>query len=89
MNIPSIASIENLKTPSFEELVKSSSFLGAKLSKQENGEVKNLSEALSPREHRLPFAAINWIMCSIDVAVEIVQLVSENDKISVVWNFPR
>ncbi|KAH6821999.1 P-loop containing nucleoside triphosphate hydrolases superfamily protein [Perilla frutescens var. hirtella] len=54
MNIPSIASIENLKTPCFEELVKS-------LSKQANGgDVKQQHVSdLSSREPRLPLTAIN------------------------------
>ncbi|KAL0418146.1 UNVERIFIED_CONTAM: Kinesin-like protein KIN-5D [Sesamum radiatum] len=58
INPPSIASIEELKTPSFEELLKS--FWDARSSKQANGDVKHILEAVvSLRDSRLPLTAIN------------------------------
>ncbi|XP_012838663.1 PREDICTED: 125 kDa kinesin-related protein [Erythranthe guttata] len=56
---PSAASIEELRTPSFEELLKS--FWDAKSSKQQaNGEVKHILEAaVSLRDPRVPLTAIN------------------------------
>ncbi|KAL2239500.1 UNVERIFIED_CONTAM: Kinesin-like protein KIN-5D [Sesamum indicum] len=55
INLPSIGSIEELRTPSFEELLKS--FWDAKSSKQANGDTKHFSEAF--RDPRLPLTAIN------------------------------
>ncbi|PIN10075.1 Kinesin-like protein [Handroanthus impetiginosus] len=58
INPPSIASIEELRTPSFEELLKS--FWDAKSSKQPNGDVKHMLEAAaSVRDSRVPLTAIN------------------------------
>ncbi|XP_073311252.1 kinesin-like protein KIN-5D [Primulina huaijiensis] len=58
INIPSISSIEELRTPSFEELLKS--FWDAKSLKQANGEVKQMLEAVvSLRDSRLPLTAVN------------------------------
>ncbi|KAK4441131.1 Kinesin-like protein KIN-5D [Sesamum alatum] len=58
INPPSIASIEELKTPSFEELLRS--FWDARSSKQANGDVKHILEAVvSLRDSRLPLTAIN------------------------------
>lgn len=58
-NLPSIASIEELKTPAFEELLKY--FWDAKTSKQANGDVKqHIVEAASPlKDSRVPLTAIN------------------------------
>ncbi|XP_027108683.1 kinesin-like protein KIN-5D [Coffea arabica] len=58
-NLPSIASIEELRTPAFEELLKS--FWDAKTSKQANGDVKqHIVEAASPlKDSRVPLTAIN------------------------------
>ncbi|KAG5515401.1 hypothetical protein RHGRI_036452 [Rhododendron griersonianum] len=61
-NLPSITSIEELITPSFEELLRA--FWDAKSSKQTNGDVKHLlgSYEGSPnsiRDSRFPLAAIN------------------------------
>lgn len=59
-NLPSITSIEELQTPSFEELLKH--FWDSKSSslKLPNGDVKHLEAAAqSPRDSRLPLAAIN------------------------------
>lgn len=61
-NLPSITSIEELKTPSFEELLKS--FWESKSSKQVNGEVKHIigsyeSPRSSARDSRVPLTAIN------------------------------
>ncbi|XP_058199652.1 kinesin-like protein KIN-5D [Rhododendron vialii] len=61
-NLPSITSIEELRTPSFEELLRA--FWDAKSSKQTNGDVKHLlgSYEGSPnsiRDSRFPLAAIN------------------------------
>nr|XP_010937758.1 kinesin-like protein KIN-5A [Elaeis guineensis] len=63
INLPSIASIEELRTPAFEELLKS--FWEARsTSKQANGEVKNHSgayesQAQALRDARVPLTAIN------------------------------
>ncbi|KAL6532629.1 Kinesin-like protein KIN-5D [Orobanche hederae] len=58
INPPTIASIEELRTPSFEELLKS--FWNANSSKQANGDVKNVSEAaFSLRDSRVPLTALN------------------------------
>ncbi|KAI3802173.1 hypothetical protein L1987_30303 [Smallanthus sonchifolius] len=54
--LPSMASIEELQTPSFEELLKQ--FWDSKSSLKSNGEVKHLKYQ-SPRDSRLPLAAIN------------------------------
>ncbi|XP_010253418.1 PREDICTED: kinesin-like protein KIN-5D isoform X2 [Nelumbo nucifera] len=60
-NLPSMASIEELRTPSFEELLKS--FWETRSPKQANGDVKHLSGAYeaaqSLRDSRLPLIAIN------------------------------
>lgn len=61
-NLPSIISIEELKTPSFEELLKS--FWESKTSKQANGELKHgigsyESPRSSARDSRVPLTAIN------------------------------
>ncbi|KAJ7980926.1 Kinesin-like protein [Quillaja saponaria] len=61
-NLPSVASIEELRTPSFEELLKS--FWDAKSTKQANGDVKYLAgefeaTALSVRDSRVPLTALN------------------------------
>ncbi|KAJ7947734.1 Kinesin-like protein [Quillaja saponaria] len=60
-NLPSIASIEELRTPSFEELLKS--FWDAKSAKLANGDIKHLAGALeaaqSVRDSRVPLTAIN------------------------------
>ncbi|XP_027088167.1 kinesin-like protein KIN-5D [Coffea arabica] len=58
-NLPSIASIEELKTPAFEELL--NSFWDAKTSKQANGDVKqHIVEVASPlKDSRVPLTAIN------------------------------
>ncbi|KAL8516151.1 hypothetical protein ACS0TY_014716 [Phlomoides rotata] len=58
INPPSIASIEELRTPSFEELLRA--FWEAKSSKQANGDVKHILEAaVSLRDSRLPLTALN------------------------------
>ncbi|GFP80330.1 125 kDa kinesin-related protein [Phtheirospermum japonicum] len=58
INPPSIASIEELRTPSFEDLLKS--FWDAKSSRQSNGDVKHILEAaVSLRDSRVPLTAIN------------------------------
>ncbi|KAJ4830991.1 Kinesin-like protein KIN-5D [Turnera subulata] len=61
INLPSIASIEELRTPSFEELLKS--FWDAKSTKQANGDIKHFvtayETAQSLRDSRLPLTAIN------------------------------
>lgn len=60
-NLPSITSIEELRTPAFEELLKS--FWDGKSSKQANGDIKHIIEAAaaahSLRDSRLPLTAIN------------------------------
>lgn len=60
-NLPSIESIEELRTPAFEELLKS--FRDAKSTKQANGDVKHAElayEALqSLGDSRVPLTAIN------------------------------
>ncbi|PON84175.1 Kinesin-like protein [Trema orientale] len=60
-NLPSVASIEELRTPAFEELLKS--FWDAKSVKQANGDVKHISGAYeaaqSLRDSRVPLTAIN------------------------------
>uniref|UniRef100_A0A5B6ZZT6 Kinesin motor domain-containing protein n=1 Tax=Davidia involucrata TaxID=16924 RepID=A0A5B6ZZT6_DAVIN len=60
-NLPSVASIEELRTPAFEELLKS--FWDAKSSKQANGDVKYIlgahEGAHSLRDSRVPLTAIN------------------------------
>ncbi|KAL8213831.1 hypothetical protein R6Q57_003280 [Mikania cordata] len=58
-NLPSMASIEELQTPSFEELLKQ--FWDSKSSmklQNSNGDVKHL-ESQSPKDSRLPLTAIN------------------------------
>lgn len=58
INPSSIASIEELRTPSFEELLKS--FWDAKSSKQANGDAKHILEAaISMRDSRVPLTALN------------------------------
>ncbi|XP_077239637.1 kinesin-like protein KIN-5D [Tasmannia lanceolata] len=61
-SLPSVASIEELRTPSFEELVKY--FWEAKSAKQANGDAKHLpvvfeGQSQSLRDSRLPLTAIN------------------------------
>ncbi|KAK6788099.1 hypothetical protein RDI58_016624 [Solanum bulbocastanum] len=57
-SIPSAGSIEELKTPSFEELLKS--FRDGKSQKQANGDVKHIADdAHSLRDSRLPLTTIN------------------------------
>ncbi|OIT02314.1 PREDICTED: kinesin-like protein KIN-5D [Nicotiana attenuata] len=57
-SIPSVGSIEELKTPPFEELLKS--FWDGKSLKQANGDVKLIAEdAHSLRDSRLPLTTIN------------------------------
>ena len=59
-NLPSVSSIEELRTPSFEELLRS--FWDAKSPKQVNGDVKHIGvqeAAQSVRDSRLPLTAIN------------------------------
>ncbi|KAK9123696.1 hypothetical protein Sjap_013298 [Stephania japonica] len=59
-NLPSLSSIEELRTPSFEELLKT--FWESKLIKLSNGDVKYLLgsyDAQSLRDSRLPLTAIN------------------------------
>lgn len=62
INLPSIASIEELRTPAFEELLKS--FWDAKSAKQANGDIKHIvgaayEAAQSLRDPRVPLTAIN------------------------------
>ena len=60
-NLPSMTSIEELRTPAFDELLKS--FWDLKYSKQSNGDVKHLAgaheAAQSVRDSRVPLTAIN------------------------------
>ncbi|KAK6926875.1 Kinesin motor domain [Dillenia turbinata] len=60
-SLPSVASIEELKTPAFEELLKS--FWDAKSAKQPNGDVKHIlgtyDSAHSLRDSRVPLTTIN------------------------------
>ncbi|XP_020214871.1 kinesin-like protein KIN-5D [Cajanus cajan] len=59
-NLPSVSSIEELRTPSFEELLKS--FWDAKSPKHANGDVRYIGAyeaAQSVRDSRLPLIAIN------------------------------
>ncbi|KAG7949918.1 hypothetical protein I3843_13G088500 [Carya illinoinensis] len=60
-NIPSVASIEELRTPAFEELLKT--FWDARSAKQANGDVKQIGvvyeSAQSVRDSRVPLTAIN------------------------------
>lgn len=63
-NLPSMASIEELRTPAFEDLLKS--FWDSKSGKYANGDVKHLSgliyeahQAQSLRDSRLPLTTIN------------------------------
>lgn len=62
-NLPSLASIEELRTPTFEELLKS--FWDYKSGKLANGDVKHLSgliheaQVQSLRDSRLPLTTIN------------------------------
>ncbi|KAG5602908.1 hypothetical protein H5410_034278 [Solanum commersonii] len=57
-SIPSAGSIEELKTPSFEELLKS--FWDGKSQKQANGDIKHIADdAHSLRDSRLPLTTIN------------------------------
>ncbi|XP_074569890.1 kinesin-like protein KIN-5A [Curcuma longa] len=57
INLPTVASIEDLRTPAFEELLKSTP-----TSKQANGDAKNYSgscESQWSRDSRIPLTAIN------------------------------
>lgn len=59
-NLPSVSSIEELRTPSFEELLKS--FWDAKSPKHANGDVRYIGAyeaAQSVRDSRVPLVAIN------------------------------
>ncbi|CAK7331674.1 unnamed protein product [Dovyalis caffra] len=62
-NLPTVASIEELRTPAFEELLKS--FWDAKSAKQVNGDIKQHvvaayeAAAQSLRDSRVPLTAIN------------------------------
>ncbi|KAJ6904831.1 kinesin-like protein KIN-5D [Populus alba x Populus x berolinensis] len=60
-NLPTIASIEELRTPAFEELLKS--IWDAKSAKQVNGDIKHVvaayEAAQSLRDPRVPLTAIN------------------------------
>ncbi|GMP89151.1 hypothetical protein CsSME_00040843 [Camellia sinensis var. sinensis] len=60
-NLPSTVSIEELRTPSFEELL--NSFWDAKSSKQTNGDLKHIlgspDSPYSIRDSRVPLTAIN------------------------------
>ncbi|KAF5744663.1 kinesin-related protein [Tripterygium wilfordii] len=60
-NLPSISSIEELRTPAFEELLKS--FWDAKSAKLSNGDAKHIvgayEAAQSLRDSRVPLTAIN------------------------------
>ncbi|XP_040992775.1 kinesin-like protein KIN-5D [Juglans microcarpa x Juglans regia] len=60
-NLPSVASIEELRTPAFEELLKT--FWDARSAKQANGDVKHIGgvyeTAQSVRDSRVPLTAIN------------------------------
>ncbi|KAJ9188929.1 hypothetical protein P3X46_000279 [Hevea brasiliensis] len=57
-NLPSVASIEELRTPAFEELLKS--FWDSKYAKQANGDLKHLAAAYEAlRDSRVPLTAIN------------------------------
>ncbi|KAL5765965.1 hypothetical protein ACOSP7_016582 [Xanthoceras sorbifolium] len=60
-NLPSIASIEELRTPAFEELLKS--FWDSKSAKLANGDIKHVAgayeSAQSFRDSRVPLTAIN------------------------------
>ncbi|XP_041991078.1 kinesin-like protein KIN-5D [Salvia splendens] len=58
INPSSVASIEELRTPSFEELL--NVFWDAKSSKQANGDAKHILEAaIAMRDSRLPLTALN------------------------------
>uniref|UniRef100_A0A2P2IUA2 125 kDa kinesin-related protein-like n=1 Tax=Rhizophora mucronata TaxID=61149 RepID=A0A2P2IUA2_RHIMU len=60
-NLPSIASIEELRTPAFEELLKL--LCDGKSAKQPNGDIKHalaaFEAAQSMRDSRAPLTAIN------------------------------
>ncbi|KAF9665472.1 hypothetical protein SADUNF_Sadunf16G0126300 [Salix dunnii] len=60
-NLPTASSIEELRTPAFEELLKS--FWDSKSSKQVNGDIKHIvaayDAAQSLRDSRVPLTAIN------------------------------
>ncbi|KAF3453779.1 hypothetical protein FNV43_RR04220 [Rhamnella rubrinervis] len=60
-NLPTVVSIEELRTPAFEELLKS--FWDSKSVKQANGDVKHIAGAYeaaqSIRDSRVPLTAIN------------------------------
>ncbi|PQQ10751.1 kinesin-like protein KIN-5D [Prunus yedoensis var. nudiflora] len=60
-NLPSIASIEELRTPAFEELLRS--FWDGRSAKQANGDLKHIAAAYeaaqSIRDSRVPLTAIN------------------------------
>ncbi|KAL9322822.1 hypothetical protein ACSQ67_010875 [Phaseolus vulgaris] len=59
-NLPSVSSIEELRTPSFEELLRS--FWDARSPKHANGDVKHIGAyeaAQSVRDSRVPLIAIN------------------------------
>ncbi|KAJ4725915.1 Kinesin-related protein [Melia azedarach] len=60
-NLPSVASIEELRTPAFEELLKS--FWDARSARQANGDIKYIvgayEAAQSLRDSRVPLTAIN------------------------------
>lgn len=58
INPSSIASIEELRTPSFEELLRS--FWESKSSKHANGDAKHILEAaVAMRDSRVPLTALN------------------------------
>lgn len=61
-NLPSVASIEELRTPAFEELLRT--FWDAKSAKLANGDIKHIiagvyEAAQSVRDSRVPLTAIN------------------------------
>jgi kinesin family member 11 len=59
-NLPSVSSIEELRTPSFEELLKA--FWDAKSQKLANGDVKHIGsyeDTQSVRDSRVPLTTIN------------------------------
>ncbi|XP_009792660.1 kinesin-like protein KIN-5D isoform X1 [Nicotiana sylvestris] len=56
-NLPSVESIEELKTPAFEELL--NSFWDGKSSKQANGDVKHIAEVAPLRDSRVALTALN------------------------------
>jgi len=59
-NLPSVSSIEELRTPSFEELLKA--FWDAKSQKLANGDIKHIGlyeDTQSVRDSRVPLTTIN------------------------------